>query len=250
MSVRNLVPIVLLATAVSIAGCAGSPTQAEGTVSITVTTSSTSTTTTTIPALNPGSIGTSPSGVGVAFATVFTFFFTTQPSGGVSPLAFTWKFGDGGDGAGASPSHAYLNPGTFVAVATTTDSRGTTATASAPVSVRLVTGRWTVKVDGVALNNEPIDVVQNATALAATVNSANGFGLGTGTGNVSNPRSMSLTVTYAAAATPFAATYLGRIDDAIATWSGTVTGYTGCPCTFTATHPPAAGDSVVVGGRR
>jgi hypothetical protein len=250
MSVRNLLPIAFLAAAIAISGCAGAPTQAEGTVSITQTTStttSTSTTTTTIPALNPGSIATSPSGTGIAFATVFTFLYTNPPSGGVSPYTFSWKFGDGGDGAGASPSHAYMNPGSFVAVATATDSQGKTATASVPVSIRNVTGRWTVKFDGVALNPEPIDVVQNATALAATANSANGFGLATGTGSVSNPRAMSISLTYG---TSFAATFVGRTDDTIGTWSGTVTGYSGCPCTFTATRPSAVGDLSAGPGRR
>lgn len=244
MPVRNLLPIVLLLAATA-AGCSGSPTQAEGTVTVTQTTStttSTTTTTTTIPQLIAGSIGTSPSGVGLAFATVYSFF-VSPPSGGVPPYTFTWAFGDGGEAAGGTPSHAYTNSGTFTARATTTDSRGMTAVATASISVRNVTGRWTAKIDGTALNPEPIDMVQNQTALTATVNSTNGFGLATGTGNVSNPRNLSLVVTYTAGA-PFAATYLGRVDDSASTWSGTVTGYAGCPCTFTATRPPAVGDSV------
>jgi len=243
MPVRNLLPIVLL-LAVIAAGCSGAPAQTDGTVTVTQTTStttSTTTTTTTIPQLVAGSVGTSPSGVGLAFATVFSFF-VSAPSGGVPPYTFSWAFGDGGEGTGGTPSHAYTNSGTFVARATTTDSQGKTAVSTASIAIRTVTGRWTATIDGTALKPEPIDLVQNQTAMTATVNSTNGFGLATGTGNVSNPRNLSLVVTYTAGA-PFAATYLGRVDDTASTWSGTVTGYAGCPCTFTATRPPAVGDS-------
>jgi hypothetical protein len=247
MSVRNLLPIVLLLAAVSLTRCSGSPTQAEGTVTLTVTTStttSTTTTTTVIPQLNPGAIATSPSGKGVAWATVYTFLYSTPPSGGVPPYTFAWNFGDGGAATGEAPSHAYMNAGSFVATATATDSRGMTATASVPVSIRPVTGRWTATITGLA-NPEPIDLVQNQTAVTATINSANGFGLATGTGNVSNPRSLSISAVYANGGSPFATTFIGRMDDTLEVWSGTVTGFAGCPCLFTATRPAAVGDTAL-----
>jgi len=244
MSVRNLLPIALVLAVVS-AGCAGAPTQAEGTVSVTQTTStttSTSTTTTTIPQLTAGSIGTSPSGAGLAFATVYTFLFVNAPTGGVPPFTFAWNFGDGGAGAGAAPTHAYLSNGNFTATATTTDTRGISVVASGSVAIRLATGRWTATVTGVA-NPEPIDIIQNATALIATINSANALGFASGSGSVSNPRSMSISATYGVGGpAPFAATYVGRLDDTLMSWTGTVTGYAGCPCLFTATRVPAAGD--------
>ena len=71
MSVRNLLLIGVLLAAASI-GCTKSPTQpGEGSVSITVTT--TTTTTTVIPPVGAGAIGTSPGGIGLAWATVYTF---------------------------------------------------------------------------------------------------------------------------------------------------------------------------------
>ena len=36
---------------------------------------------------------------------------------------------------------------------------------------------------------------------------------------------------------PYAVTFVGTLDDTLLTWSGTVTGYAGCPCGFTATRP-------------
>jgi hypothetical protein len=62
--------------------------------------------------------------------------------------------------------------------------------------------------------------------------------LGSGTGNVSNPLSLSISATFMGAM-PFAVTYIGTLDHTLTTWTGTVTGYTGCPCTFVATRPTA-----------
>jgi hypothetical protein len=237
MAVRNLLPIAVLLAAVS-AGCAGSPTAGEGVVSVTQTTSTT--TTTAIPQLTAGAIGTSPAGTGLASATLYTFLFITPPSGGVPPYTFSWNFGDGGAAAGNAPSHQYAIPGNFVAAATTTDSKGISVQASVPVSIRTVTGRWTATFSGVALNPEAIDIVQNQTAVTATIN-ATADGFASGTGSVSNPRSLSISATFAAAMpAPYAVTFVGTLNDTLLTWSGTVTGYAGCPCGFTATRPSAA----------
>ena len=139
MSLRNLLLIALPLAAVSV-GCTGSPTQTSGVVTITQTTSTT--TTTVIPQLTAGAIGTSPSGTGLASATLYTFLFVKPPSGGVPPYTATWDFGDGGVGAGNAPSHQYNLTGNFVATVTVTDSKATSAQASLPVSSRSVTGSW------------------------------------------------------------------------------------------------------------
>jgi len=237
MSVRNLLPIALLLATIGSFGCTGSPLQTEGSVTVTQTTS----TTTTIPiaALNAGVLGTSPTGAGIASATVFSFLFATPPSGGVPPYTVAWNFGDGGAGAGTVAAHAYAAPGNFTAVATVTDSKGSTATASLPVSVRTVTGRWTVNFSGIALKPEAMDIVQDGTAVTATINeTADGFA--SGTGSVSNPRTLSVSVTFAAGQpAPYAITFNGALDASLLNWSGTVTGFTACPCGFTASRPSA-----------
>jgi hypothetical protein len=238
MSVRSLLPIALL-LAMVLVGCTGSPTQTDGIVSVTQTTSTTtSIPPVPIPPVRAGAVGTSPTGVGVAFATVYTFSFAAPTSGGVPPYTYTWEFGDGMAGAGSAPSHAYMNTGNFTATVTATDSMGMSDKASAPVVVRSVTGAWRATLAGTDFNREPVDIVQNQTALTATINSTNGFGLASGAGNVSNPRTMAVSATFMGA-TPFAATYVGRLDDTLLMWSGTVTGYPGCPCSFTATRPTA-----------
>ena len=240
MSVRNLLPIALL-LATGLAGCTGSPLQTEGTVTVTQTTSTT--TTIPIPPVNPGVIGTSPAGAGIASATVFSFQLT--PSGGVPPYTVSWNFGDGGAGAGTVAAHAYAAPGNFTAKATVTDSKATSAETSLPVSVRTVTGRWTVTFSGISLKPEAIDIVQDQTAVTATINeTADGFA--SGTGSVSNPRTLSVSATFAAGMpAPYAVTYVGTLNDSLLTWTGTVTGYAGCPCGFTGTRPSAGVFSIV-----
>jgi hypothetical protein len=241
MSVRNLLPIALL-LATGFVACTGSPLQTEGAVTVTQTTSTT--TTTAIPQLTPGVIGTAPAGAGIASATVYSFLFTTPPSGGVPPYSVAWNFGDGGAGAGTVAAHAYNAPGNFTATATVTDSRGTAVQASFPATIRTVTGRWTVNFSGIALKPEAIDIVQDQTAVTATINeTADGFA--SGTGSVSNPRTLSVSATFAAAQpAPYAVTYVGTLDPTLLTWSGTVTGFTACPCGFTATRPSAGVFSV------
>jgi PKD domain len=239
MSVRKLLPIALLLAAVSIR-CAGSPSEPEGTVSVTVTTTTTtttSTTTTVIPPLIAGGVSETPTGIGLAAATVFTFA-AAPPSGGVPPYTFAWNFGDGAEGAGSAPTHVYANTGLFTVVVTATDSAGTSAQASDRVQVRAVTGRWTATLTPPSgLQPKPIDLVQNQTAVTATINEPAPNGLATGTGNVSNPRSLAVSATYSSATPPFAVSYVGQLNDTLTTWSGTVNGYPGCPCTFTATRP-------------
>ena len=242
MSLRTLLLIAFPLAVVSI-GCGGSPTQADGIVSVTQTTStttttSTSTTTSVIPQLNAGAVGVSPTGTGIAFATVYNFLFATPPSGGVPPYTIVWAFGDGSVGSGSAVSHVYTNTGSFTASATITDGRGISVQASAPVVVGNVTGTWVAKIAG--FKDEDVLIVQNQAAVTATINDADNFlGLATGAGTLSNPRLMAVSVTFTSPVppkTPFAATYIGRLDDNLRVWDGTVTGLAGCPCGFTATR--------------
>ena len=243
MSVRNLLPIALLLATTGFFGCTGSPLQTEGTVTVTQTTSTT--TTTAIPALSAGVLGTAPTGAGIASATVFSFLFATPPSGGVPPYTVSWNFGDGGVGAGTVAAHAFTAPGNFTAVATVTDSKGTSVQASLPVAVRTVTGRWTVNFSGIALKPENIDIVQDGTAVTATINeTADGFA--SGTGSVSNPRTLSVSATFAGGQpAPYAITFVGALDASLLNWSGTVTGFTACPCGFSASRSSTGAFSIV-----
>jgi hypothetical protein len=248
MPLRKLLPIALLLAAVSIR-CTGTPAEPApvGQVAVTVTT----TTTSTIPIapVNPGTIQVIPSGIVLASATLVSFQSLIAPSGGVPPYTFAWTFGDGEAGAGPTPGHVYQTTGDFLVRLTVTDSKGDSGLTTAQVKIRSVTGRWTATFSGGTppLLPQNIDLLQNQTAVTATINdTANLVGFGSGTGSVANPRALSISVTFPAGTpsptgppTPFAATYIGTIDEALTTWSGTVTGYPGCPCTFTATRPNA-----------
>src|SRR5207244_1166933 len=93
----------------------------------TTTITTTTTTTTTVPALNAGTISSTPTGTGLLNATVFAFQVNTQPSGGVPPYSYSWNFGDGSTGSGTAPAHVYTNTGTFAATAIVADARGVIA---------------------------------------------------------------------------------------------------------------------------
>jgi hypothetical protein len=85
-------------------------------------------------------IGVSPSGTALSAATVETF--TATVSGGAT---VTWDFGDGTTGVGTSVTHTFRSddaaPRTFTVVAAAS-SGGQTASASAAIAVRSLTGTW------------------------------------------------------------------------------------------------------------
>jgi len=236
MFVRNLLPIIVLAAVASMTACSDSPSQKDGVVTITVPTPVVVT-----PALTGGAIGASPSGTGVVSTTVYTFQLV--PSGGAPPYTVSWKFGDGAEGAGNTAVHVYPSTGDFVVVATVMDSKATSVTTSMPVSIRSVTGRWTADLSAAGKDADRIVLIQNGSAVTGTINSTNDFGLGIGDGAASNPRALTVTIKFdnppgtPPAHDPAAITYRGNLDDSLLTWTGTVSGYSGCPCPFTATRP-------------
>lgn len=244
MPLRKLLPIALLLLAAVSIRCTGNPGEPAPVGQVAVTVTTTTTTTTTIPDVNPGTITFFPSGTALAAATLVSFQSQTPPSGGVPPYTFAWTFGDGDAGSGPTPGHVYAGPGNFLIRATISDSRGVSAQTSLPISVRTVSGRWSTTFTGgdPALQPENIDLLQNAGAVTATINDATAGGLGSGTGSLTNPRAMTLSVTFPGAGdpkAPFAATYIGTLDATLTTWTGTVNGFPGCPCSFVATRPSA-----------
>lgn len=72
-------------------------------------------------------------------AGVTPFSTTLSGTGSVDPdgdtLSYSWNFGDGESGLGASLSHAYLHPGTYTATLTVSDGRGGCATATVSITV-------------------------------------------------------------------------------------------------------------------
>ncbi|HEV2449654.1 MAG TPA: PKD domain-containing protein [Thermoplasmata archaeon] len=67
--------------------------------------------------------------VGIVDTFAATFY------GGTGPFGYSWSFGDGTTGTGASPAHAYSALGTYTVTVQITDSAGDSATASTTVQV-------------------------------------------------------------------------------------------------------------------
>jgi DNA/RNA endonuclease G (NUC1)/PKD repeat protein len=59
----------------------------------------------------------------------------TDPDAG-DVLTYAWDFGDGTTGAGAAPTHAYRDDGSYTATLTVTDAHGVSDSAAVPVRVR------------------------------------------------------------------------------------------------------------------
>jgi PKD repeat protein len=58
---------------------------------------------------------------------------SSEPDGAIA--SYTWDFGDGATGAGATPTHAYVNAGTYAVRLTVVDGAGQRATVTHPVTV-------------------------------------------------------------------------------------------------------------------
>lgn len=62
-------------------------------------------------------------------------FFTATASGGHSPYAFSWDFGDGETGTGPATRHVYTMPGSYTAKVTVTDAEQQTASHQVTITV-------------------------------------------------------------------------------------------------------------------
>lgn len=83
-------------------------------------------------------IDRSPTGGVIAGVTAVTF---TAIATQLTSPTFTWNFGDGGSGTGASVQHRFDTEGTFGVVVTATGTEGST-TSTVSVLSRSLTGKW------------------------------------------------------------------------------------------------------------
>ena len=185
-----------------------------------------------VPLLMAGAIATEPQGGGLASTTAFAFSFSTNPSGGIPPYSYSWDFGDGSTANGPTATHTYARPGVVRTVVTVSDNRGVTATTQLSIPIDLVTGSWRATING---GVEPkIDLAQTSGSVSASINTVSSNGaprVASGSGSVSHPRKLNVTLVFD---TGGVAVYTGELDGLLTTWSGTVTGYVGCPCPFKA----------------
>ena len=90
-------------------------------------------------------------------ATAFTATITTGNN-----VTYTWSFGDGTSGSGTAQSHEYSTVGTYVAVVTAVNSRGT-LTKSVTVNVN------DVGITGLQVTSSGVTVLGNSTRFTASV---------------------------------------------------------------------------------
>lgn len=63
-------------------------------------------------------------------------FFVCTASGGIGPYTYSWKFGDGATGAGATIAHTYEKKGNYTAEVTVRDSAGDQMTGTIQIEVK------------------------------------------------------------------------------------------------------------------
>jgi PKD repeat protein len=117
-----------------------------------------------------------------------TVTFTSTVSGGTTPYAYSWTFGDGATSAVANPTHAYATAGTFTVTLTVTDSSTPAQSATASHTVT-VSGPLTA--DFTSSPSAPIiggTVTFTSTVAGGTGPSTYSWTFGdSGTSNIANP---------------------------------------------------------------
>ncbi len=94
----------------------------------------------------PGAISVSPTGTGMAGATSFTFTAQGANDRNGDSLTYTWTFGDGATGTGATTSHTYAAAGSYAAHVTVSDEKSSASPPDVTVTVAASMGptpAWT-----------------------------------------------------------------------------------------------------------
>jgi hypothetical protein len=89
-----------------------------------------------------GTISVSPTGLGLAGVTNFTFTSQGASDPENAALTYTWNFGDGATGSGATAAHVYNSAGTFNATLTVSDGAHQVTAAGLSVTTGDVNGTW------------------------------------------------------------------------------------------------------------
>ncbi len=164
------------------------------------------------------SLSFSPSGQAVMGATNVTFTAAGSDPDGDS-LTYSWNFGDGTMGTGASASKVFNAAGSFSVSVTASDGRGGSGTASQAFTVRTLTGFWrggqrglteALDIDHLSGNRLTGKTTTGITACGGQLN-----------GTVSNPRTVEVSIAFSGACNLGAEGYTGIVDPSLQSMTGT-----------------------------
>jgi len=192
--------------------------------------------TNTTPVGIAGRISQSPTGIGLAGATPFTFTATGFSSSSREPLTYAWDFGDRSTTTGGpTVVHTYMIDWYRfdVSVVATTSSGARAQAGITGVTVRAVTGRWGIRDSSGRLILGSAVITQNDAALHGDDSSLNcRYEI---TGSVAPPRSITVTYTRPpgdcqARDLPISFTFSGSADGTVSSFAGTMS--PGVPATM------------------
>lgn len=104
------------------------------------------------PVANAGGPYSGISGQAVTFSSTGS----SDPDG--DQLSFSWNFGDNTTGTGASPTHTYAAPGTYVVALTVSDGRGGTASANATATIAAPNRAPVAAINGPYVSNAGVNI--------------------------------------------------------------------------------------------
>jgi len=128
-----------------------------------------------------GTIGVTPAKTGMATFTSYSFSSVGSSDPDGDPLAYTWNYGDGSTGTGATSSHVYASAGTFQVTLTIDDGKKHTVTAP-PVSVtvgqNLNNASWSGRLPQIGNNSQILRTTQtgSGSAIATSITLSGGYG--------------------------------------------------------------------------
>jgi len=174
-----------------------------------------------------GTVSVSPTGAGLVGATNFSITSqgASDPNG--DPLTYSWSYGDSGSGTGANVNHVFNSAGTYNDTVTVSDGKAS-ATASATVTVRDLTGTWVGNIYTTSCGTNWLTwtLTQSGSTLTGShYDTTNGFRSLTAT--VSDPMNVRIVLSSGVV-------YTGSVNSAFTQISGTVTGYYGGTGNFAA----------------
>ncbi len=122
-----------------------------------------------------------------ATSVTFTSVGSSDPNG--DPLTYTWDYGDGGQGSGATSTHVYQAAGTYAAKCTVSDGKKSAVTPPVSVTVKSISGGWSGSDFGASVN-----LTQSGTTIAGSYNDSYGPGA-VSNGKVTAPNRLEFRVT-------------------------------------------------------